>query len=229
MASQELGVQSCRRWLWSPRVKIRINAVKLPLVGIWCRRTMIKNEKLYWMLHRKENIVVFTIFTLWRFFCWLRITEGKLGHLHPNRFASSNLVCNVWFVFFPPSQEVENLRKQAEIIPQLMAECETITAKLQVCLPDPFWWDFHHKRKHFSAHTDLFFPQQLWGHNVCYSQAEHGLYGGFLDGCIEWILTHLNARGPMTWHGITCLLHTLCLMHLFIQAHMHWNHLKRLP
>lgn len=29
-------------------------------------------------------------------------------------------------------QEVENLRKQAEIIPQLMAECESITTKLQV-------------------------------------------------------------------------------------------------
>ncbi|XP_059205473.1 homer protein homolog 2 isoform X2 [Centropristis striata] len=28
-------------------------------------------------------------------------------------------------------QELENLRKQAEIIPQLMAECETITAKMQ--------------------------------------------------------------------------------------------------
>lgn len=38
------------------------------------------------------------------------------------------------FFFF---QEVENLRKQAEIIPQLMAECENITAKLQVHLPDP--------------------------------------------------------------------------------------------
>lgn len=31
------------------------------------------------------------------------------------------------------SQELENLRKQAEIIPQLMAEVESITAKLQVC------------------------------------------------------------------------------------------------
>ena len=30
------------------------------------------------------------------------------------------------------SQELENLRKQAEIIPQLMAECESITEKLQV-------------------------------------------------------------------------------------------------
>lgn len=40
--------------------------------------------------------------------------------------------------FFPASfQEVENLRKQAEIIPQLMAECENITAKLQVHLPHP--------------------------------------------------------------------------------------------
>nr|XP_043885756.1 homer protein homolog 2 [Solea senegalensis] len=28
-------------------------------------------------------------------------------------------------------QELENLRKQAEIIPQLMAECESITTKLQ--------------------------------------------------------------------------------------------------
>lgn len=39
------------------------------------------------------------------------------------------------YFFFPDccfSQEVENLRKQAEIIPQLMAECENITAKLQV-------------------------------------------------------------------------------------------------
>lgn len=67
-------------------------------------------------------------------------------------FASSNLVfavdllvvldsillCDLFF-FFPPCsfQEVENLRKQAEIIPQLMAECENITAKLQVHLPDP--------------------------------------------------------------------------------------------
>lgn len=30
-------------------------------------------------------------------------------------------------------QELENLRKQAEIIPQLMAECESIGTKLQVC------------------------------------------------------------------------------------------------
>lgn len=39
-------------------------------------------------------------------------------------------------LFFPSfsSQEVENLRKQAEIIPQLMTECENITAKLQVHL-----------------------------------------------------------------------------------------------
>lgn len=29
-------------------------------------------------------------------------------------------------------QELENLRKQAEIIPQLMSECESITDKLQV-------------------------------------------------------------------------------------------------
>lgn len=32
----------------------------------------------------------------------------------------------------PPLQELENLRKQAEIIPQLMAECESVTEKLQV-------------------------------------------------------------------------------------------------
>lgn len=31
-------------------------------------------------------------------------------------------------------QELENLRKQAEIIPQLMAECESVTEKLQVGL-----------------------------------------------------------------------------------------------
>ena len=30
------------------------------------------------------------------------------------------------------SQEMWNMRKQAEIIPQLMAECESITEKLQV-------------------------------------------------------------------------------------------------
>lgn len=37
-------------------------------------------------------------------------------------------------VFQPPLQELENLRKQAEIIPQLMAECESVTEKLQVGL-----------------------------------------------------------------------------------------------
>lgn len=40
-------------------------------------------------------------------------------------------ICNV--PCFPP-QELENLRKQAEIIPQLMAECESVTEKLQVGL-----------------------------------------------------------------------------------------------
>lgn len=32
---------------------------------------------------------------------------------------------------------MENLRKQAEIIPHLMAECENITAKLQVHVLEP--------------------------------------------------------------------------------------------
>lgn len=35
------------------------------------------------------------------------------------------------------SQELENLRKQAEIIPQLMSECESVTEKLQVNLKQP--------------------------------------------------------------------------------------------
>lgn len=35
------------------------------------------------------------------------------------------------------SQELENLRKQAEIIPQLMSECESVTEKLQVGLKQP--------------------------------------------------------------------------------------------
>lgn len=35
------------------------------------------------------------------------------------------------------SQELENLRKQAEIIPQLMSECESVTEKLQVDLKQP--------------------------------------------------------------------------------------------
>lgn len=44
---------------------------------------------------------------------------------------------DLFFFFLSCSfQEVENLRKQAEIIPQLMAECENITSKLQVHLPD---------------------------------------------------------------------------------------------
>lgn len=37
-----------------------------------------------------------------------------------------------------PLQELENLRKQAEIIPQLMAECESVTEKLQVG-PQQLW------------------------------------------------------------------------------------------
>lgn len=53
-----------------------------------------------------------------------------LDDLDANCVEMNCFVILVCFVFFP--QELENLRKQAEIIPQLMAECESITTKLQV-------------------------------------------------------------------------------------------------
>lgn len=48
------------------------------------------------------------------------------------------MICDeliIELVFSP--KELENLRKQAEIIPQLMAECESITEKLQVRSKQP--------------------------------------------------------------------------------------------
>lgn len=72
--------------------------------------------------------------------------EFIIWNLPLTRFYRFHLILLVFELFFSPcSQEVENLRKQAEIIPQLMAECETITAKLQVYLPDPFGRDLQQK------------------------------------------------------------------------------------
>lgn len=72
------------------------------------------------------------------------------------------------------SQELENLRAQAEIIPQLMAECESITAKLQVRSKHPgIPQTPHFSQVWFTAEYKSLSSQHTWVHDVCHSEVTH--------------------------------------------------------